>query len=455
MKQTISAVAATSPAQHAAPNPRRGSRTTTAPCSSARRSEPSLDPLSTTMARYPVGRRESTHGNASASLSTGSTTSGIAPTVATTTNANAYRTLTIRGTLPLSVVFTSDRFPTIDPMRVLVTGGAGFIGSHVVDALVVGGHDVVVLDSLDPAAHGPERPDYLNPDARYVWGDVCSVDDWRTCLTGVEAVSHQAGRVGLGSSAADVRAYVAANDEGTAAGLWAMHDTSFHGRLVLASSMVVYGEGAYRCAAHGGVRPSPRTIEDLRAGRFEPLCPVCGGALTPEAVPEDAPLEPRSVYAATKLHQEQLCAAVGREAGWPVTALRYHNVYGPRMPRDTPYAGVASIFRSALAAGEAPAVYEDGAQRRDFVHVSDVAHANVRALTAGRAILRRAQHRIGRTAQRRGPRMGTPPVGWRGSVAGGNREMAAGRCAPRVRVACEGRDRAGLSGSRAVRGGNH
>ena len=278
-------------------------------------------------------------------------------------------------------MFTSDRFRTIDPMRVLVTGGAGFIGSHVVDALVVGGHDVVVLDSLDPAAHGPERPDYLNPDARYVWGDVRCVDDWRTCLTGVEAVSHQAARVGLGSSAADVRAYVAANDEGTAAGLWAMHDTSFRGRLVLASSMVVYGEGAYRCAAHGGVRPSARTIEDLKAGRFEPPCPVCGGALTPEAVHEDAPLEPRSVYAATKLHQEQLCAAVGREAGWPVTALRYHNVYGPRMPRDTPYAGVASIFRSALAAGEAPAVYEDGAQRRDFVHVSDVAHANVCALT--------------------------------------------------------------------------
>jgi dTDP-L-rhamnose 4-epimerase len=145
--------------------------------------------------------------------------------------------------------------------------------------------------------------------------------------------------------------------------------------------MVVYGEGAYRCVTHGGVRPGPRPVRDLQAGRFEPRCPTCGEELTPVALDEDARLEPRNVYAATKLHQEQLCHAVGREAGWAVTSLRYHNVYGPRMPRDTPYAGVASIFRSALAAGEAPTVHEDGAQRRDFVHVTDVARANVCALT--------------------------------------------------------------------------
>jgi dTDP-L-rhamnose 4-epimerase len=152
---------------------------------------------------------------------------------------------------------------------------------------------------------------------------------------------------------------------------------------VLASSMVVYGEGRYRCGEHGVVQPGPRRTEDLDAGHFEPPCPRCGRALAPEAVPEDAPLDPRNVYAATKVAQEHLCTAFARETGATVTALRYHNVYGPRMPRDTPYAGVASIFRSSLAAGRAPRVFEDGAQRRDFVHVRDVAAANLRALEAG------------------------------------------------------------------------
>jgi dTDP-L-rhamnose 4-epimerase len=150
--------------------------------------------------------------------------------------------------------------------------------------------------------------------------------------------------------------------------------------------MVVYGEGRYACPEHGVVAPGPRAAGDLDAGRFEPPCPVCGRALEPGSVPEDAQLDPRSVYAATKLAQEHLCGAFARETGVAVTALRYHNVYGPRMPRDTPYAGVASIFRSALAAGRAPRVFEDGGQRRDFVHVRDVARANVLALTAPEAV---------------------------------------------------------------------
>ena len=154
------------------------------------------------------------------------------------------------------------------------------------------------------------------------------------------------------------------------------------GRLVLASSMVVYGEGRYACAEHGPAAAPPRREADLAAGRFEPRCPSCGAPLTPCSISEDAPTDPRNVYAATKLHGEHLAAAFGRETGVPVTALRYHNVYGPRMPRDTPYAGVASIFASALAAGRAPRVYEDGGQLRDFVHVRDVARANVLALTA-------------------------------------------------------------------------
>jgi dTDP-L-rhamnose 4-epimerase len=147
--------------------------------------------------------------------------------------------------------------------------------------------------------------------------------------------------------------------------------------------MVVYGEGRYDCPRHGAVRPGPRSPADLDAGRFEPRCPACGCDLVPGLVDEDAPLDPRSTYAATKLAQEHLASAWARQSGGSVWSLRYHNVYGPRMPRDTPYAGVASIFRSALERGEAPRVMEDGAQRRDFVHVTDVAVANALALAAG------------------------------------------------------------------------
>jgi dTDP-L-rhamnose 4-epimerase len=157
----------------------------------------------------------------------------------------------------------------------------------------------------------------------------------------------------------------------------------YGGRLVQASSMVVYGEGRYACAQHGDVRPGPRAVADLEAGPLRAAVPALRAPARARAIPEDAPLDPRNVYAATKLQQEHLAAAFARETGVPVTSLRYHNVYGPRMPRDTPYAGVASIFASALAAGRAPRVFEDGGQLRDFVHVRDVARANVAALVAG------------------------------------------------------------------------
>jgi dTDP-L-rhamnose 4-epimerase len=269
-------------------------------------------------------------------------------------------------------------------MRVLVTGGAGFVGSHIVDLLVSGGHEVRSLDRLHPRAHAG-RPAYLRDEVEQVEADLAdpgATDVLDRALDGVDAVCHQAAMVGLGRELGDVVDYVRDNDLGTAALLAAMAGRRRGvDRLVLASSMVVYGEGAYRCGEHGPVRPGPRPAARLQAGRFEPPCPRCGAELEPVAVTEDAPADPRSVYAATKLHQEQLAAACALAGGPPVTALRYHNVYGPRMPRDTPYAGVASIFRSALAGGHAPTVFEDGAQRRDFIHVTDVARANLLALT--------------------------------------------------------------------------
>lgn len=252
-------------------------------------------------------------------------------------------------------------------MRVLVTGGAGFIGSHVVEALAARGHEPVVYDvRTDPAS------------------DVRDTDAVRRALTGVDAVCHQAAMVGLGTGFADAVEYVSRNDLGTAALLTAMADTGVR-RLVLAGSMVVYGEGRYECERHGVVRPGPRAVDDLEAGRFEPPCPACGAALSPGLVGEDAPADPRNVYATTKLAQEHLAAAWARATDGTAVSLRYHNVYGPGMPRDTPYAGVASFFRSALARGEAPRVFEDGRQRRDFVHVRDVAAANVCALEASSA----------------------------------------------------------------------
>jgi len=247
-------------------------------------------------------------------------------------------------------------------MRVLVTGGAGFIGSHVTRALTARGHEAVVFDLCDGL------------DVRDA-GAVASV------LPGVDAVCHQAAMVGLGTGFGDAVEYVSRNDLGTAVLLAAMADAGVR-RFVLAGSMVVYGEGRYACEWHGVVRPGPRSVADLDAGRFEPRCPRCGAELAPGLVGEDAPVDPRNVYATTKLTQEHLAAAWARSTDGSAVSLRYHNVYGPGMPRDTPYAGVASFFRSALARGEAPRVFEDGGQRRDFVHVRDAAAANVAALEA-------------------------------------------------------------------------
>jgi dTDP-L-rhamnose 4-epimerase len=264
-----------------------------------------------------------------------------------------------------------------------VTGGAGFIGSHVVNVLASAGHEVLVLDALLPCVH-PDGVPLFSPDPgfEFVHGDVRDAHAVDAALRGVGAVCHLAAMVGLGVDFDDAPLYAGCNDLGTAVLLAAMARAGTR-RLVLASSMVVYGEGAYSCADHGlAATPPPRSAADLDAGRFEPRCERCGEPLSAELVPEETPLRPRNVYADTKVAQEHLSGSWARATGAQAVALRYHNVYGPGMPRDTPYAGVASFFRSSLAAGRAPRVFEDGAQRRDFIHVRDVAGATVAAFDA-------------------------------------------------------------------------
>jgi dTDP-L-rhamnose 4-epimerase len=322
-------------------------------------------------------------------------------------------------------------------MRVLITGGAGFVGSHVADRLAADGHDVLLLDALLPQAHGAAG---WAPRHEHVVGDVRDGGLLARLLPGLDAVCHQAAMVGHGVDPSDAPAYAAHNDLGTAVLLAAMHAAGVR-RLVLAGSMVVYGEGRYDCPEHGPVRPLPRAAADLDAGRFEPRCPRCGRELVVGLVAEDAPPDPRSTYAATKLAQEHLASAWARQTGGRVWSLRYHNVYGPRMPRDTPYAGVASIFRSALERGEPPRVLEDGRQRRDFVHVTDVAAANALALTTDAAgfeavnVCSGEPHTVGELARELAEQMGGPaPVVVGGARPGDVRHVVADPARARTRL---------------------
>jgi dTDP-L-rhamnose 4-epimerase len=259
-------------------------------------------------------------------------------------------------------------------MKILLTGGAGFIGRHVLNELSARGHEVRVLDSLRPDVHA--SADVELQGAELLVGDVRDPTVVDRALQGIDAVIHLAAKVGLGVDISDLPDYSSSNDVGTAEILTGMARANI-ARLTLASSMVVYGEGMGICREHGQVTPSPRVESQLAAGRFEPPCPLCGYPLETSLVLEDAPLDPRNAYATSKLAQEYYASNWARVTGGSVAMLRYHNVYGPGMPRDTPYAGVAAIFTSALKRGEAPTVFEDGAQRRDFVNVRDIAAATV------------------------------------------------------------------------------
>jgi len=260
-------------------------------------------------------------------------------------------------------------------MRVLLTGGAGFIGRHVFRELTSRGHDVLVLDSLRPDVHSRGAVQF-DGDLRIA--DVRDPEAIENALTSVDSVIHMAAKVGLGVNIDDFTDYASSNDLGTAQLLVAMARKKVL-RLTLASSMVVYGEGLGSCEEHGLVRPGPRAPMALDEGRFDPPCPTCGRPLSAALVDETAPLDPRNAYATSKLAQEHYAYNWARATGGSVSAMRYHNVYGPGMPKDTPYAGVAAIFASALRRGLVPKVFEDGNQRRDFIHVGDVAAATVLA----------------------------------------------------------------------------
>ena len=272
------------------------------------------------------------------------------------------------------------------PRKILLTGGAGFIGSHLASALVQRGHRVRVLDVMDPQVHAASsrRPD--PPGAEMIRGDLLDDNVLPRAMEGVEVIFHQAAAVGVGQSMYEPAAYTRVNSLGTA---MLMERIARAGsrveKVIVASSMSIYGEGRYRCPACGPVAPEPRGRERLLAARWEPACPGCGGDLAPLPTDEAKPLHPTSVYGVTKRSQEETVLVMGKSYGIPAVALRYFNVYGPGQALSNPYTGVAAIFSSRLLNGKPPCLFEDGEQGRDFVHVSDIVQANLLAMERSEA----------------------------------------------------------------------
>ncbi|RMD86143.1 MAG: SDR family NAD(P)-dependent oxidoreductase [Candidatus Dadabacteria bacterium] len=265
--------------------------------------------------------------------------------------------------------------------KILVTGGAGFIGSHLVDRLIEDGHEVRILDNLDRQVHQGKKPEYINPQAEFIMGDIRDLSTVKEALKDVEILFHQAAAVGVGQSMYKIKHYVDVNTYGTAKLLNHLvneeHDVK---KLVVASSMSIYGEGSYYCDGCGNIHPKLRTEDQLKAHEWEMKCPNCKSNSKPIPTSEDKPLHPTSTYAITKRDQEEMCLVTGRAYGIPTIALRYFNVYGPRQSLSNPYTGVAAIFLSRIKNGNPPLIFEDGLQSRDFINVKDIVEANILAM---------------------------------------------------------------------------
>ncbi len=266
--------------------------------------------------------------------------------------------------------------------QILITGGAGFVGSHLADGLLEAGHRVRILDDLNPQVHKSGRPDYLSDEVELLKGDVRDPNRLREVLAGVDVVYHFAAVVGVGQSMYEISRYMSVNTQGTAELLQAMLDAKYTPeKLIVASSMSIYGEGRYKCSSCGqDAAPSVRPVAQLRAGQWDLHCVHCDGLLAPVPTNESKPSEINSVYALAKRDQEDLCLIYGRTYGIPVTALRFFNIYGTRQALSNPYTGVAAIFASRLLNQQAPLVFEDGEQMRDFVSVHDIVRANILAM---------------------------------------------------------------------------
>ncbi len=265
--------------------------------------------------------------------------------------------------------------------RVLITGGAGFVGSHTADAVLEAGHEVRIFDSLTSQVHEAGLFSYVPKGAEFVLGDVRNRDQLRKVVRDAEVIFHFAASVGVGQSMYQIADYTAVNNLGTANLLQAIVDTrSVPERIVVASSMSIYGEGKYLCPDCGEVAPPPRPLDQLKRKQWETQCPNCREPLVPVPTREDKPLQCSSIYALSKRDQEEMTLLFGRTYQIPVVALRYFNIYGTRQSLSNPYTGVAAIFASRLMNRKAPLIFEDGQQMRDFVSVHDVARANVLAL---------------------------------------------------------------------------